>query len=381
MEKKKSVLLISGNYFPSYGGVENSLRGISADLQKEGNNVVIVCSNRAAGCSNLPAHETIFSTPVHRYKAKFFLDAFISCLLILKRLNKLYNFDLVISRNNFTTLCCRIAGLKNVKYLAPGVHRFQNKIDISERKSIKSFLSYYLHYFVEWLNLQSLDKVYVFSDEMERQIRRVNKSIVIKKVFPGVDKSRFYFVSQENKNKLKISMGIKKEKKVLLFVARVELVKRPFDSIDILSMLGDEYVLIYVGDGSILPAVKSRAYELGLSDRVYFEGKVSEPEAYYRISDAFLMTSSYEPFGQTILEALSCGLPVFGYESSPEINTATSEIFNRLGALELNDNLVRFHDGPQAIAKLIESRIRKEVRLDLRLSWSSLAKSLTKETA
>ncbi|WP_424769610.1 glycosyltransferase [Proteus mirabilis] len=37
------------------------------------------------------------------------------------------------------------------------------------------------------------------------------------------------------------------------------------------------------------------------------------------------MTSTYEPFGQTILEAMSCNLPIVAFKSSRDIITATEK--------------------------------------------------------
>jgi glycosyltransferase involved in cell wall biosynthesis len=59
---------------------------------------------------------------------------------------------------------------------------------------------------------------------------------------------------------------------------------------------------------------------------VRFTGAQLRPEDYLGAADAFLMTSSYEPFGQTILEALSAELPVISFRAGKGVTVATEEI-------------------------------------------------------
>ena len=51
---------------------------------------------------------------------------------------------------------------------------------------------------------------------------------------------------------------------------------------------------------------------LGVSDRVSFAGYVTDDDLvpYYRQAEVFVLPSKYEPFGMTVLEAMSCGTPV-----------------------------------------------------------------------
>lgn len=71
--------------------------------------------------------------------------------------------------------------------------------------------------------------------------------------------------------------------------------------------------LLYVaGDGPEEGYLKKLAEELGVADRVNFLGSLKGQKltAFYNAMDVFLMTSIYEGFGRTIVEALSQGLPV-----------------------------------------------------------------------
>jgi glycosyltransferase involved in cell wall biosynthesis len=73
--------------------------------------------------------------------------------------------------------------------------------------------------------------------------------------------------------------------------------------------------LVLVGPGSDKPisrekALKSYVAENGLSDRVTFTGAVDNVHEYLQASDIFAFPTEYEAFGLSLVEAMSCGLPV-----------------------------------------------------------------------
>jgi mannosylfructose-phosphate synthase len=53
------------------------------------------------------------------------------------------------------------------------------------------------------------------------------------------------------------------------------------------------------------------AGQLGLSDRVRFGNYIPDDQLadYYRAADVFVLSSRYEPFGMTAIEAMACGTP------------------------------------------------------------------------
>jgi mannosylfructose-phosphate synthase len=61
----------------------------------------------------------------------------------------------------------------------------------------------------------------------------------------------------------------------------------------------------------VLEECQSLARELGLGERVQFAGFVPDAELpdLYRAADAFVLSSRYEPFGMTAVEAMACGTP------------------------------------------------------------------------
>ena len=80
--------------------------------------------------------------------------------------------------------------------------------------------------------------------------------------------------------------------------------------------------LLMVGDGPDRPGAEELCRELGICDDVRFLGKQQEMEEILAISDMFILTSEYESFGLSALEAMACQVPVISSNAGglPEIN-------------------------------------------------------------
>jgi glycosyltransferase involved in cell wall biosynthesis len=100
----------------------------------------------------------------------------------------------------------------------------------------------------------------------------------------------------------------KRHEVVLRALARLDPERRP------------EYVVI--GDGPCREPLERLAAELGVADRVRFEGQLPNPEAVARAAacDLFVMPGVEEPFGVAYVEAMAAGLPAIGSrgEGGPE---------------------------------------------------------------
>jgi len=79
----------------------------------------------------------------------------------------------------------------------------------------------------------------------------------------------------------------------------------------------DDVTLVLGGSGHLTDQLERFVELLGIEDRVAFVGYVPEKELgdYYACADAFVSPSLAEPFGITIVEALSVGTPVVASES------------------------------------------------------------------
>lgn len=68
--------------------------------------------------------------------------------------------------------------------------------------------------------------------------------------------------------------------------------------------------LILVGRGPLRPALEQLARTLGIDDAVVFTGWQRNPFAWMSRADVFVLSSSFEGFGNVLVEAMACGLPV-----------------------------------------------------------------------
>ncbi|MFY7964642.1 MAG: N-acetyl-alpha-D-glucosaminyl L-malate synthase BshA [Chitinophagaceae bacterium] len=112
--------------------------------------------------------------------------------------------------------------------------------------------------------------------------------------------------------------------KILLHASNFRKVKRVDDVIKVFAKVRSAIPakLMMVGDGPERPAAEDLARSLGVADDVRFVGKQEQMEDIMNVSDIFLLTSDYESFGLSALEAMAAGAIVISTNAGglPEIN-------------------------------------------------------------
>jgi glycosyltransferase involved in cell wall biosynthesis len=103
--------------------------------------------------------------------------------------------------------------------------------------------------------------------------------------------------------------------------------------------------LLVLGEGPELGRLEALAAELGIADRVTFAGTVDNPLAVISRAAAFVLSSRREGFGNVMIEAMACGVPVIAADCpfGPRMNLRDGEA----------GMLVR-PDDPGALARGIE---------------------------
>jgi glycosyltransferase involved in cell wall biosynthesis len=158
----------------------------------------------------------------------------------------------------------------------------------------------------------------------------------------GIDTE--FFIRKENKN-LRRELGISDNKTIFGMVARLS----PEKNIEYALRLVKDIVsiqLIIIGSGPLSAKLQDFVDKNNINN-VLFLGYKNNVKDFYNIFDSFLLTSKIEGTPISILEAMSCGLPIYS-TGVGEINNNFGHLdnFNILsGKLELDRELVKKQAG------------------------------------
>lgn len=167
----------------------------------------------------------------------------------------------------------------------------------------------------------------VMSTFMGSECRRIHNlpQHRIVRIPAGVDTQRF--TPPQDRSALRRRLGIDPGD-VVLFTVR-NLVPRMglgnlLEAVACVKSRQPNIVCIIGGKGPLEAALRARAAELGLADRVRFTGFIPEADlpSYYGSADLFVLpTTALEGFGLVTVEAMACGTPAVGtpLAATPEI--------------------------------------------------------------
>lgn len=170
-------------------------------------------------------------------------------------------------------------------------------------------------------SINESDGITAVSNNLREETYRffpIKKEIEV--IYNFVDVSRF---SKKPIDAFKKTLAPNGER-VLTHASNFRKVKRVGDVIRIFDAVNKiiPSKLLMVGDGPERNPAEELCRELGLADAVRFVGKQEQMEEVLAISDLFLLTSDYESFGLSALEAMAAYVPVISTNAGglPEIN-------------------------------------------------------------
>ncbi len=137
---------------------------------------------------------------------------------------------------------------------------------------------------------------------------------------PGYDDTRFFPVSRASRLALKQEYGF--EGPIVMALGRMahnkgyDLLIKAMPAV--FDRVKDARLVLAIGstdpserEREQIGELKDLTKQLGIADRIIFRDFITEAELpdYYRIADVFALSSRYEPFGMTAVEAMACGTP------------------------------------------------------------------------
>lgn len=136
------------------------------------------------------------------------------------------------------------------------------------------------------LDASRIDVLPIFIDT--EKIKHASITVDLHKKYP-----RFDFIAL-------MASRFTKEKNISLALAVVKKLIRQFPKLG----------LVVVGSGPDKERLRSETARLGIKGYVVFEPWADDLASYYKTADVFLLTSNYEGYGRTAVEALAAGIPV-----------------------------------------------------------------------
>lgn len=143
--------------------------------------------------------------------------------------------------------------------------------------------------------------------------------------------------------------------KIIVTACRLEEEKDLFTLIDAFKLVIESLPasLLIIGDGSLKNQLVEYSGQQGLSDLICWLGWQDNPFSYIYRSDVFVMSSKSEAFGNSLVEAMVCGVPVI----SSDCLSGPSEILDA-GSYGL---LFKVGDAPMLAKHIIEVLKKSEV--------------------
>lgn len=150
----------------------------------------------------------------------------------------------------------------------------------------------------------------------------------VETVYIGVDENKFN-PSKFDKEALKKKYKLPTDKKIIGFIARIDLQKRPILLMKIIKELKDkrdDFCVVVAGNGPMLKKIQSLARKYKVDKNVMFLGAISNTAEIYSVSDLTLNCSIKEGLALTAYESLSMGVPVVSADVGGQAELINEEV-------------------------------------------------------
>lgn len=374
----KRVAMLIQRYLPHVGGAERQLQQLAPRLRDLGFDVHII-TRREPG---LLAFETIDDVPVHRMPsvgpkplaATTFTTA---ALTTLKELQP----DVVHAHEILTPAAIAIQSKKVnnhpvvVKLLRGGMRGDIYKL--KRRPFWKSYLNSLM---------RSVDGFVTISREIDWELQALGVDLQKRFFVPnGVDTARYLPASEEHRQTLRASLSLPPLARIVIYAGRLVPEKRIDSLLKVWDQIRAQHVdahLLILGNGAEGSRLRAMA-----GSGVQFAGQVDDAAPYLQSADLFVLPSSTEGLSNSMLEAMSCGLPVLATTVGGAPDVIEQDVHGCLIAPEdvdslqagldalLSDQDRRFRLGAAARARIISDFSLDSVADRLSALYSRLLKS------
>lgn len=264
----------------------------------------------------------------------------------LIRIIRNYQIDIIHSHNGCSMYAALAGSICSVKGI---IHADHGRLIPDKKAAIwEDRLSSYM-----------MDRIISVSEPLSDYLAsavKINKN-KITTIINGVDTDKFTPFNEREKRQRRRELGLLEEAIIIGTVCRLDSIK----NLDMLIGCVSEILqkdsncqFLIVGDGPEEKKLRNYSLKIKQSDKIIFMGRSAEVNRVLPVFDIYVNTSLSEGTSMTILEAMSCGLPIIASAVGGNINIVNESngmLFN------LNDK-DKFVD---AIAEIIaNSELRRQ---------------------
>ena len=325
-------------YKLAVGGLENGLVNLINNMPVEKYRHIIICATDYTDFRDRITRDDVEVYALHK-KPGNDLGAYWRLWKLLRRLKP----DIVHTRNLGTIEYSLPAKLAGVKYCVHGEHgRDLTDIDGTNQKYIKlrKFYNFFVSHFIS-----------VSKDLESWLIETVSiPTQKITQIYNGVNTQRFSIKNRKNQSK-NIVIGtvgrLQAEKDQATLIKAFELLKKENTE--------KEINLHIIGDGPDREKLDVLVNKMDMTHAVIFHGKCDNIPVLMTELDVFVLPSLGEGISNTILEAMSCGLPVVATNVGGNPELVTENISGYLvpsnNPNEMAKAIQQYIDQPELLAK------------------------------
>ena len=272
---------------------------------------------------------------------------------ILKSLPRLVNY---LRKEKPDVLLTTLGHVNIVSIIVKIISRSPVKLIIRQAIYFK-FSSNKIRTLLEKLLFKKADKIIAISKGVEKSLKDV---IQIPKQKIKVIYNPVFNHSIIEKSKMTVNHPFfqNKQGKIILGAGRLSRQKDFSTLIRAFSQLKNypKIRLVILGEGENRKELEQLIKALGLEDSVSLPGFVNNPYAYMSKADVFVLSSKFEGFGNVLVEAMACGVPVV----STNCESGPFEILSggKYGKLVPVGNIEKLS---QAIEDILENPTEKEI--------------------
>jgi glycosyltransferase involved in cell wall biosynthesis len=308
--KKLSVLMVTGVYYPEVNGATLQCMRVISTLKKDVNFSVLTTTKY----KNIAKNNVIDGIDVYRHYIGNRLGKFsqlfgISWIFLTKKIDivHLHGFS---SRSALIVLISKIFNKKVIIKMTSFGH--DDAISI-QNKSRLFFLIYSLA--DTYIGVSPIFKeMYLKSELNERKYYQIPN---------GVDTNLFLpLANVKEKNELRSELGLPIDISLILVVGHFSIDKSANHVLDawlrIQKESNNQSGIVFIGstdsnsfevDRNIVNLIYSKSKQF-IGESVFFVEKTNHIEQYYQAADVYVLSSAREGLPNTLLEAMSCALPV-----------------------------------------------------------------------